>query len=352
MADKIRVVIVDDSVIFKTFLRNKLIAVRDIEVVASFADPVEAMERVPLIKPDVITVDMEMPKMRGNEFIRRVLPRTPGLKAIVISSISSNVFEALQAGAVDFVGKPNTQPGYSSDQFVEDVIEKIRAAASVKISPTAMTGHRPPQKPILSVLHKPGGLRATEKTVIAIGASTGGTEAILEVIQTFPADMPGVVIVQHMPPGFTKAYAERADKVCAMTVREAQNGDRVTPGLVLVAPGGNRQMRIMTSGTGYSVDLRLGPRVNSHCPSVGVLFESVANAAGRNAVGVILTGMGADGAQSLKLMRQAGAHTIGQDEATCIVYGMPKVAFDIGGVAEQLPLKSIGPAVIKYIDGL
>jgi two-component system chemotaxis response regulator CheB len=188
---------------------------------------------------------------------------------------------------------------------------------------------------------------ANSKSIVAIGASTGGTEAIVEILKRFPACMPGVVIVQHMPPVFTRMFAERVDKLGKMSVREAVNGDRVERGVALIAPGGDQQLRVRSDGRGYFVQLVVGEKVSGHCPSVDVMFESVAETAGRSAVGVILTGMGADGAKNLLKMRQNGAHTIGQDQASCVVYGMPMVAYNIGGVAEQLPLTNIADAVIR-----
>ncbi|MCL1828566.1 MAG: chemotaxis response regulator protein-glutamate methylesterase [Oscillospiraceae bacterium] len=347
MPKKVRIVIVDDSLVFRTFLQHALEPCHDIEIAGVFADPVEALDRISKISPDVLVIDMEMPKIRGNEFLKKAMPNNPHMKAVIISSLSDNVFDAMQAGATDFVSKPASRPGYTNTEFTADIIETIRIAATAK--PRAAARYIPQTKP--AAPQPVAGLRpGTGRSLIAIGASTGGTEAILQVIQTFPADTPGVVIVQHMPPGFTKMYADRADKICSMTVREAKNNDRVERGLILIAPGGSEQMRVESSDGGYTVDLRHGPKVSGHCPSVDVLFDSVASAAGRNAVGVILTGMGADGAQGLKKMRMSGAHTIGQDENTCIVYGMPKVAYDIGGVAEQLPLQSIGHAVTRRLS--
>jgi two-component system chemotaxis response regulator CheB len=338
---KIRVMIIDDSIMFREFLSRSLAKNPDIEVVGSFAEPLKALEQISLLKPDVLTVDMEMPKMRGDEFLRTALPKNPGIKAVVISSLSNSVFNAMQAGAIDFVGKPGSSPGYEKEQFIEEIIEKIQiaAAASYKrpmISPTiaALSGSMPLAK-------------AKTKSLIAIGASTGGTEAIIQVIKDFPATTPGTVIVQHMPPVFTNLYAERLDKMMNMEVREAKNGDRVERGIVLIAPGGDQQMRIRSDSQGYIISLTSGPKVSGHCPSVDVMFESVAQAAGANAVGVILTGMGADGARCLRLMRDKGAHTIGQDQESCIVYGMPKVAYDLGGVVEQLPLSAIGNAIMR-----
>ena len=342
---KVRVAIIDDSIVFRTFLRQILMQGRDIEVVGVFADPVEAMDEIPKIRPDVIAVDMEMPKLRGDEFLKAVLPKNPNVRAIVISAASGSVFDAMRAGAVDFVGKPNSQPGYANDDFRDDIIGKVMAAASAK-SPFPAQPPVPAQKPAAGS-PAAGLLKVTDKNIVAIGGSTGGTEAIIQVIREFPADMPGTLVVIHMPPGFTNMYAARADRSCQMSVREAKNRDRIRRGQILVAPGGNEQMRVVADGGGYYVELAEAPKVSGHCPSVDVLFESVAEAAGKNAVGVILTGMGADGAKNLKKMRDSGAHTIGQDEESCVVYGMPKVAYDIGGVSEQLPLKSIGAAVVR-----
>lgn len=345
---KIRVAIVDDSLYFRTFLAQRLAKEAAIEVVGGFGDPVEASQGIMALHPDVILVDMEMPKMRGNEFLRIILPKYPNIKAVVMSSLSGNVFDAMHAGAIDFVEKPGTQPGSSNDQFTQDIIQKVKiAAAAHVIAPVAASSKPAVQAPPAAPSTRLSMSGVSSDSIIAIGASTGGTEAILKVITRFPANMPGVVIVQHMPPVFTKMYAERADKTCAMKVSEAQNGDRVEQGAILIAPGGDQQMYLRRDAKGYYVYLTNGAKVSGHCPSVDVLFDSVAATAGRNAVGVLLTGMGADGAKGLTSMKKAGAHTIGQDEATCVVYGMPMVAYEMGGVTEQLPLPSIGDAVIR-----
>ena len=408
-------------------MQQTLLKDREIEIAGVYADPTEALRLLPEIKPDVVALDMEMPKMRGTEFLRRALPANPKVKVVVISALSNNVFDAMQAGAVDFIAKPNAGQGYTNEDFREDVIQKIKAAAAAKtpgfmggrgrepvsrrggdfissatnanatnanasifnaktptsaantsatntnasITSASITSASNTNASIASASAPadtattdtaargfsisqafPGAdkgklWKVSAKDIIAIGASTGGTEAILRIIQDFPEDMPGVVIVQHMPPGFTRMYAERANKVCHMTVREARNQDQVEQGLILVAPGGHEQFRVVRSGNSYVVELKDEPKVSGHCPSVDVLFESVARAAGRFAVGIILTGMGADGARSLKQMRDTGAYTIGQDEASCVVYGMPKEAYTMGGVVEQLPLGSIASAVVK-----
>ena len=343
---KIRLIVIDDSLFFRTFITQKLSRDNSIEIVGSFGDPVEAMGRIGALRPDVIAVDMEMPKMRGSEFLRAVLPKHPNVKAVVISALSGNVFDAMQAGAIDFVGKPGSRKGFDEEQFVQEIIQKINIAATAHVRKTSAAPVRTtvPSAATPMRLLMP---HATSKSVISIGASTGGTEAIIDVIKHFPSSTPGVVIVQHMPPVFTKMYAERVDKICAMSVSEAQNGDRVNPGTILIAPGGDQQMYLRQDSCGYYIYLTPGVKVSGHCPSVDVLFDSVAKVAGKNAVGVILTGMGADGARGLTNMRKAGAHTIGQDEESCVVYGMPMVAFNMGGVSEQLPLASIGDAVLK-----
>jgi len=339
--------IIDDSLFFRTFLTQKLGWDPEIDIVGCFGDPVEASKKITVLRPDVITCDMEMPNMRGNEFLRAVLPKHPNIKVVIISALSGNVFDAMQAGAIDFVGKPRSQPGYDENMFLADITQKIKIAATAHThAEFGAAPARPVAKPAAAPMRTsiPG---VTSKSVIAIGASTGGTEAIIEVIKRFPASTPGVVIVQHMPPVFTRMYAERVDRLSPMKVSEACNGDRVMQGVILIAPGGDQQMYLRQDANGYFVYLAPGEKVSGHCPSVDVLFDSVAKTAGRNAVGVLLTGMGADGARGLTDMKKAGAHTIGQDEESCVVYGMPMDAYKRGGVSEQLPLSSIGDAVLR-----
>jgi len=346
---KIRLMFVDDSLFFRTFLQQRIGKEPAFETIGSFGDPVEALAKVPSLKPDVIVVDMEMPKMRGNEFIRKCLPRNPKVKALVISALSNNVFDAMQAGAIDFIAKPGSRSGFDEAQFIQELIQKIKVAAEAKTHTSEDYAKARPAAPARpgSALTRIATLSGvSSKSVIAIGASTGGTEAILEVIKNFPPQSPGVVIVQHMPPVFTKMYAERCDKTCKMSVKEAQSGDRVVRGNILIAPGGDQQMYLRSDANGYYVNLTNGPKVSGHCPSVDVLFESTAKTAGRNAVGVILTGMGADGAKGLLAMKRAGAYTFGQDEASCVVYGMPMEAFKMGAVNEQLTLTAICDAVL------
>ena len=351
---KIRVMVVDDSLFFRTFLTRNVAKDASIEIVGSYGDPIEASRHIQAMKPDVIALDMEMPRMRGDEFLRTVMPKHPSVKAIVISALSGNVFDAMHAGAIDFVGKPGSTPGFDETKFIAEIIQKIKVASTAHThrfadysarAPAARpaAAPQPTARPVIS--------GATTKNVIAIGASTGGTEAIIEVVKHFPANTPGVVIVQHMPPVFTRMYAERVDKICMMSAREAKNGDRVTQGTILIAPGGDEQMYLRQDASGYYVALTPGAKVSGHCPSVDALFESVAKTAGRNAVGVLLTGMGADGARGLLNMKQVGCHTIGQDEESCVVYGMPMEAYKRGAVSEQLALSTIGNAVLRRFSG-
>jgi len=348
---KIRLVVIDDSLFFRTFLTRNLGKDPSIDIVGSFGDPIEASRNIQALRPDVIALDMEMPRMRGDEFLRTIMPKHPTVKAIVISALSGNVFDAMHNGAIDFVGKPGSTPGFDEAKFIVEIIQKIKVASKAHTHRYAdQTPVRPaarPATPATPAAPARPVSGASSKNVIAIGASTGGTEAIIEVVKHFPANTPGVVIVQHMPPVFTKMYAERVDRICMMSVKEAKNGDRVSTGTMLIAPGGDEQMYLRQDASGYYVHISPGAKVSGHCPSVDVLFDSVSKIAGRNAVGVILTGMGADGAKGLTTMKQTGAHTIGQDEESCVVYGMPMEAYKRGGVSEQLPLSKIGSAVLR-----
>ncbi|MCL2628674.1 MAG: chemotaxis response regulator protein-glutamate methylesterase [Oscillospiraceae bacterium] len=349
---KIRLMIIDDSLFFRTFLTRQVGKDPAIEIVGSFGDPIEASNNIAALRPDVIALDMEMPRMRGDQFLKTVMPKHPSVKTIVISALSGNVFDAMHNGAIDFVGKPGSTPGFDEAKFIVEVIQKIKVAS------TAHTHRYADQKPVAARPSAPAAPAArptvsgaSSKSIIAIGASTGGTEAIIEVVKKFPANTPGVIIVQHMPPVFTKMYAERVDRICAMKVSEAKNGDRITTGTILIAPGGEDQLYVRQDASGYYVYLTPGVKVSGHCPSVDVMFESVSQVAHKNAVGVLLTGMGADGAKGLVELKRNGAHTIGQDEASCVVYGMPMEAYKRGGVSEQLSLTAIGDAVLRRFSG-
>ena len=337
----IRVLVVDDSLMFRNMLVKGLNADPNIEVVAEAEDAYAARDAIIKYKPDVMTLDVELPRMSGIEFLRRLMPQYP-LPVVMISSLSNKVFDALEAGAVDFVNKPNNLNQAQLNDFLSQEL-----ATKVKIASTAKVGKlkRVDSTSVMSHITPAGG----KDRIVAIGASTGGTEAIFEVVKRFKRDIPGVVIVQHMPPGFTKMYAERLNNQCEVAVKEAQTGDRVLQGQVLIAPG-DRQMRLVKVGDQYQVECRGTERVSGHCPSVDVLFSSVAKAAGNKAVGAILTGMGGDGAKGLLEMRNAGALTVGQDEATCVVYGMPKVAYDIGAVQSQAPITAIAGKIYGLLS--
>ncbi|MDD3024273.1 MAG: chemotaxis response regulator protein-glutamate methylesterase [Syntrophomonadaceae bacterium] len=337
---KVRVLIVDDSLLFRETLARGISADPVIEVVGTASDPFMARDKILQYEPDVMTLDVEMPRMNGIEFLRRLMPQYP-IPVVMISGYSENVFEALNAGAVDFVAKPNMVKGQGLESLINELIVKI------KIASTAKVGHWKKE----TVLNQSNAIVNTgvSDRIIAIGASTGGTEAIYQVIKSFPREMPGTVIVQHMPAGFTNMYAERLNKTCAVEVKEARTGDQIKAGLVLIAPG-DYHMKIKRNGSAYTVECLAGNKVNGHCPSVDVLFNSLADKAGSKSIGIILTGMGHDGAKGLLEMRQKGAKTIGQDEESCIVYGMPKVAFDIGAVEKQVSLERIAQTIYSLLN--
>ncbi|MDR3294347.1 MAG: chemotaxis response regulator protein-glutamate methylesterase [Clostridiales Family XIII bacterium] len=332
----IKVLVVDDSMMFREMLARELRKDPALTVVGTATDPFDARDKIVALNPDVMTLDVEMPKMDGIEFLRRLLPQYP-IPVIVSSSLAGSVFDAMEAGAVDFVAKPGIGPG-ETENYARELTAKIKIAARVNVlakrqAAAALPAQPVRQQPLAQIRTAPG-----KEIVIAVGASTGGTEAIFNLLTRLPANIPGIVMVQHMPPGFTQLYAERLNKACAFTVKEAEDNDAVTAGLALLAPGGDCHMKLVKGPRGYSVRLLAGEKVSGHRPSVNYLFDSVADAAGANAIGVILTGMGADGAKGLLNMRGKGAHTIGQDEGSCVVYGMPMVAFNTGAVAKQLPL--------------
>ena len=354
MIKKIRVFVVDDSIFFRQMLINDLKGRSNLEVVGFAASALEARTKISAIKPDVITMDVEMPGLSGIDFLKELLPKYP-IPVILVSSLNLSVFDALAAGAVDFVQKPNMTKDYNVKSFFNVLNSKIFIASRAKVNVKQPQAARPsggqPASPAGATAAFSSNLsQAIQNTMlIAIGASTGGTEATLEVLQRLPADMPGIVVTQHMPEGFTKMYAERLNRICKLEVKEAQNGDRVRKGLVLIAPGGPLQMRVEKDLKGFYVSCQPGEKVNGHRPSVDVLFSSVAKKAGRNAVGIIMTGMGRDGASGLLEMRQAGAFTIGQDKESCVVYGMPMVAYDIGGVCVQASCTNISNVLLNQL---
>jgi Chemotaxis response regulator containing a CheY-like receiver domain and a methylesterase domain len=327
---KIRVLVVDDSMVFREVIKRGISSDLMIEVVAMAGDPFEARDKILKFHPDVITCDVEMPKMNGIEFVRRLLPQY-SVPIIMVSSVSEAVFDAMNAGAVDFVEKPNVQSAEGVETFIKQLINKIKTASVAKVeTPKAAT----------EVSRVIGNSVNNPNQIIAIGASTGGTEAIFSILKALPSNVPGIVIVQHIPPMFSRMFAERLNNQTKLQVKEAQTGDYIEQGKVIIAPG-DQHMKIKKIGDKYKLECFQAAKVNGHCPSVDVLFESVAKEAGNNAIGIILTGMGYDGAKGLLSMRRKGARTIGQDEQSSIVYGMPKVAYELGAVEKQTALHKI-----------
>ncbi len=344
----IKVLIVDDSAVVRQTLERELRADPELEVVGTAPDPYVARDKIVQLKPDVITLDIEMPRMDGVSFLRKLMEYHP-LPVIILSSLSSagsqTALDALAAGAVEVMCKPGAS--YTVGEVSRDLREKIRAAAGAKIKKHFSSGDAPAQPVVAPRMRA---LSHTTEKVITIGASTGGTQAIEAVLKQFPANAPGTIIVQHMPVGFTAAFAERLNRDCAVEVQEAKDGDSIVPGKVLIAPG-NMHMMVKRSGARYLVVVKDGPLVGYHKPSVNVLFNSAAEVIGPNAVAVMLTGMGQDGAQGMLAMHRAGAHTVAQDEASSVVYGMPKAAVEAGGVDISLPLQEIAPYVLGRIEG-
>ena len=342
MNKKTKVLVVDDSLFFRGVLTKKLAEFNNIEVLGYARDAFEAREKIPLLKPDVVTLDVEMPKLNGIEFLKQLIPEYP-IPVVLVSSLSISVFDALAAGAVDFVKKPELSKSESITSFIEELAAKITISANAKVTqPTVSRNLTPASRPNSAPFNSAG---ATKTTIIALGASTGGTEATISVIKDLPEDTPGILIVQHMPPGFTKMYAERLNRLCKMEVREAVDGDIIRSGLALVAPG-DYHMKLVKLGPNYIVKCFQADKVSGHRPSVDVLFNSVAEVAKKNAVGIIMTGMGRDGAQGLLNMRKQGAYTIGQNKESCVVYGMPMVAKNIGAVAIEASNENI-PVVLR-----
>lgn len=349
MIKKIKVLIVDDSVFFRKVLIEKLSVFKNIEIIGYAVDAFDAKDKIPKLKPDVVTLDVEMPKLNGIEFLKQLLP-IYSLPVVLVSSLNINVFEALSAGAVDFVKKPDRTNLGNMDLFISELVNKITIASianmRLNIKTTPKESH---SKPLLSALSKNS--MALTSTIIAIGASTGGTEATLSVLRDLPKDTPGILVVQHMPAGFTKMYAERLNRLCQIDVKEAEDGDVVRKGLALIAPG-DYHMKLVKQGNNYIVKCFQSDKVSGHRPSVDVLFNSVADIAKKNAIGVIMTGMGRDGAQGLFNMRKQGAYTIGQDKNSSVVYGMPMVAYNIGAVCIQVPCENIPETIQKYISNI
>lgn len=340
---KIRVLCVDDSALMRQLMTEIINSHSDMEMVASAPDPLVARDLIKEFNPDVLTLDVEMPRMDGLDFLEKLMRLRP-MPVVMVSSLTGKGSEvtlrALELGAVDFVTKPSLGIREGMLAYSQMIADKVRAASRAKLH------LRGPQA--TPVMLKAGPLLSSEK-LIAIGASTGGTEAIRHVLQPLPATSPALLITQHMPPGFTRSFAERLNKLCQITVKEAEDGERILPGHAYIAPGA-MHLELARSGANYQVKLNEGPPVNRHKPSVDVLFKSVAQHAGRNAVGVILTGMGNDGAAGLLAMNKAGAWTIAQNEASCVVFGMPREAIALGGASEVVDLHQISQHMLTKIS--
>ncbi|MDP3438689.1 MAG: chemotaxis response regulator protein-glutamate methylesterase [Azonexus sp.] len=358
MAEPIKVMIIDDSALVRQVVSQALAKEPGIEVIATASDPIFAIEKLRVQWPDVIVLDIEMPRMDGISFLRKVMTERP-TPVIICSSLAENgaqaTFDAMAAGAISIITKPKAGLKSFLEDASNDIVQAIRTAARANLRALPRGGvaatpnlHRPK----LSADHVitsggPTAMARTTDQLIAIGTSTGGTQALEAILTRLPATCLGIVIVQHMPEKFTAMFAERLNTLCEIEVREGRNGDRIMPGRALIAPGG-KHMMLKRSGAQYLVEVVDGPLVNRHKPSVDVLFRSVAKFAGANALGIIMTGMGDDGARGLKEMHDAGSETIAQDEASCVVFGMPKEAIKLGGVDQILPLSRIPDAMLTY----
>jgi len=350
---RVRVLVVDDSAVVRQVMSDQLRRDPQIELIGAAPDPLFALERMKRDWPDVILLDVEMPRMDGITFLRKIMSERP-TPVVICSTLTERgaetTMQALAAGAFTFITKPKVALKEFLTDSASELIQAVKAAAASNPKLLKPVEQRPVVAPKLdanAVLPPPPAqaMSRTTESVVAIGTSTGGTQALEAVLCKLPRVCPGIVIVQHMPEKFTASFAERLDSVCQISVREAKQGDRVVPGSALIAPGG-KHMALVRSGAQYHVNVIEGPLVNRHRPSVDVLFRSVASQAGRNAVGIIMTGMGDDGARGLKEMRDAGARTFGQDEATCVVYGMPKEAVKMGAVETVVPLQAIPDVIL------
>ncbi|HVP57097.1 MAG TPA: chemotaxis response regulator protein-glutamate methylesterase [bacterium] len=339
----IKVLIVDDSAVVRKILTDELSKYVDIDVVGTAVDPYAARDKIVRLEPDVITLDLEMPRMDGLSFLAKLMRHYPK-PVVVVSSLtpknSEMAIKALELGAVEVICKPG--PAYSTPDIARQLVGAIRAAASARVKERDESADSETQS------MEEIGIETSHK-IVAIGASTGGTRAVEDILRVMPANSPGIMIVQHMPENFTRAFADRLNQICKMEVKEAADNDRVVPGVALVAPGG-KHMLLKRSGALYIARLKDGPPVHHQRPSVDVLFESVAAGAGANAVGVLLTGMGCDGARGLLAMRQKGAHTMAQDEATSVVFGMPGEAVKLGAAIEVRPLPAIPKAILDAVE--
>ncbi len=362
---KIKLLVVDDSILFREVLSRYIQQDEQIEIVGTAGDAYSARDMIVKYQPDVMTLDIEMPRLDGIAFLKKLLPQYY-IPTIVISSRADKQTEAVTAGAAEFIAKPQTRTTAEMQKFADMVCGCIKRANTKSI--LAKTAGTAPKNDVADIpqLNTPifrtvpnkaeesasPALSGTIKKadfVVALGASTGGTEALEQIIKKFPEDMPPVIVVQHMPAGFTKMYSERLDRCCKVSVKEAEDGDRLRRGLVIIGAG-EHHLRLCKDARGYYVSSQKGEKVSGHCPSVDVMFESVAQVAKANAIGAIMTGMGKDGAEGLLKMKQAGAFTVGQDKETCVVYGMPMEAFKIGAVTVQAPLYKIPEIIVQKLS--
>ena len=356
MPDKIKVIIVDDSALVRQVLTKIFETSSDIEVVGVARDPLDARDKIKKLNPDVITLDVEMPKMDGLTFLRNLMRLRP-MPVVMISTLTESgadvTLEALEIGAIDYVAKPKIDVQESLEEYANEIIEKVIIASKAK--PREYKQERvkklnvDPKLDADAVIDRKSGnlkFKTTDK-IVAIGASTGGTEAITEVLTGLPANAPGIVISQHIPPAFSLSFTERLNRMCQMTVVEPRDGQKILPGHVYVAPG-DKHLIVERSGANYICKLNDGPPVNRHKPSVDVMFRSVAQSVGPNAMGIMLTGMGADGAKGMLEMKEQGAYNVSQDEASCVVWGMPGAAVKIGAVDKEFSLSKIGQEILRY----
>ncbi len=347
--NKIKVLVVDDSALMRSMIKDILEADPSLQVVGTACDAYDARDKIKTLKPDVLTLDVEMPKMDGIQFLRNLMKLHP-MPVVMISTLTTQgantTLDALSIGAIDFISKPGSDSIHSLDDYSEDIIRKVKIASKANINSLAMPSHKavttsntPPQSKTLF---------STQGKMVAIGSSTGGTEALKEVLSRLPANMPSVVITQHIPEAFSKSFSQRMDTICAMTVCEAEDGQEILSGHVYIAPG-NRHLKVRKQGARLYCELDDGPSVNRHKPSVEVMLNSVITNIGRNAIGVMLTGMGDDGADAMKKLRDAGAYTYAQDEATSVVWGMPGQAVKRGAIDEVVPLEEISEKILSRL---
>lgn len=345
---KIRVLIIDDSALIRSILKEVINSYPDLDAVGAAANPLQAREMIKTLNPDVLTLDVEMPQMDGLTFLEKLMRLRP-MPVLMISSLtergSDAALRALELGAVDFLPKPKLGIAEGIQGYADEIAEKIRVAYKTKLRPRSQEAQK-----LIEVLPVLGNRISTTEKVIVVGSSTGGTEAIKEFLIRMPADAPGILIAQHMPEAFTKSFANRLDGLCKINVKEAENNERVLPGHAYIAPG-HSHLLLKRSGANYITELSQAAPVNHHRPSVEVLFRSAAQHAGKNVIGVMLTGMGKDGAIGMLEMRQAGAYNLAQDEATCVVFGMPREAIAVGAVDEVVPIQEMTQRVLIRLMG-